>query len=132
VNSFFTELRRRKVYRVAVSYGVVAWFLIQFSAVTLPAWGLPILALRCVIVLVLIGFPFALLFGWVFEFTPTGLHHTVEIMPPNEAGRTKSRARKWLLLLAAVGLCVSLGAGVLILPRAAIRKVEKSIAVLPF
>ena len=47
-------------------------------------------------------------------------------------GRTKSRARKWLLLLAAVGLCVSLGAGALILPRAAIRKVEKSIAVLPF
>jgi TolB-like protein len=132
VNSFFTELRRLKVYRVAVSYGVVAWFLLQFSAVTLPAGGLPILALRCVIVLVLIGFPFALLFGWVFEFTPTGLHHTAEITPPSEGGRTKPRARKWLLLLAAVGLCVSLGAGALILPRAAIRRVEKSIAVLPF
>ena len=61
VNSFFTELQRRKVYRVAAAYGVVAWFLIQFAATVFPAWELPFWCLRLVIILVLIGFPIALL-----------------------------------------------------------------------
>jgi TolB-like protein/Flp pilus assembly protein TadD len=128
VNSFFTELRRRKVYRVAVGYGVVAWFLIQFSAVTFPAWDLPRWSLRLVIVSVLIGFPAALILGWAFEVTPTGIHHTAT----PAAEDSKPKARRSLFLLAGAGLLVSLVAGALILPRIVLYKVEKSVAVLPF
>jgi TolB-like protein/Tfp pilus assembly protein PilF len=129
VNGFFTELRRRKVYRVAATYCVAAWVVIQVCATIFPALGLPILSLRLVIVFVLIGFPIALLLGWAFEITSTGIHHTAEAA---EASGSKPRGRKRLLLLVAVGLCISFVAGALILPRAAVRRVEKSIAVLPF
>ena len=72
VNGFFTELRRRKVYRVAAAYCVAAWSLIQFAATIFPVWDLPIWTLRFVIIVVLGGFPIALLLGWAFEVTPTG------------------------------------------------------------
>jgi hypothetical protein len=132
VNSFLTELRRRKVYRVAAGYGVVAWFLIQFSAVVFPVWEMPTWSLRLMTVIVLSGFPIALLLGWAFEFTPTGIHHTSETTTASEIGEARPRARKNILLLAGVGLFVSLLAGALILPRVVVRKLDKSIAVLPF
>ena len=132
VSSFFTELQRRKVYRVAAAYGVVAWFLIQFSATVFPAWELPFWCLRLVIVLVLSGFPIALLLGWAFEITPTGIHPTAETPRTSSIEKLKRRARGSLLLLAAVGLMVSLLAGFFILPRAFGHRVDNSIAVLPF
>jgi TolB-like protein/Tfp pilus assembly protein PilF len=131
VNAFFTELRRRNVYRVAAGYGVAAWFLIQVAATVFPAWELPFWCLRLVIVLVLTGFPIALLLGWAFEITPTGIHATEKSLP-NSAPTSKPKARKSFLLLAGVGLIVSLLAGVLILPRAVGQRVDNSIAVLPF
>jgi TolB-like protein/Flp pilus assembly protein TadD len=132
VNSFFTELQRRKVYRVAAAYGVVAWFLIQFAATVFPAWELPFWCLRLVIVLVLVGFPFALLLGWAFEITPRGIQQTAETPAAGSAAKRNRRARGSLLLLAAVGVVVSLLAGVLIFPRAVGHRVDNSIAVLPF
>ena len=132
MNSFFTELRRRKVYRVAAAYGVVAWFLIQFCATIFPAWELPFWCLRLVILLVLGGFPIALLLGWAFEITPTGIHHTAETPPASSVEKSMPRAKRSFLLLAGVGLIVSLLAGLLILPRAVGHRLDNSIAVLPF
>ena len=131
MKNFFTELRRRKVYQVAAGYGVVAWFLIQFCATIFPIWDLPTWCLRLVIALILLGFPLALLLGWVFDITPTGIQHTPEAAP-EKIGEGRLRARRGLFLIAGAGLLISLLAGALILPRAFVRKWDKSIAVLPF
>lgn len=81
MHGFFEELRRRKVYRVAAAYAVVAWFLIQFSATVFPIWELPAWSLRLVIVCVLCGFPVALLCGWAFDVTSSGIHTTPSPAP---------------------------------------------------
>lgn len=131
MNSFFAELRRRKVYRAVAGYGVAAWFLIQLAAVTFPAWELPNWSLRLVIVLLLAAFPFVLIFAWAFEISATGVHHTAPA-DETEAPNTRPIGRNALLLLAIFGLVVSVAIGAIILPRIVLRKVEKSIAVLPF
>ena len=72
-NSFWKQLKERKVIRVGIAYVVVGWILMQigevtFEALTLPAWSLTLL-----IVLVLLGFPIALVLAWAFEVTPEGI-----------------------------------------------------------
>ena len=67
MNGFFDEVKRRKVYRVAAAYIIVAAGIIQLASAAFPAWDLPNSALRLVIVLLLIGFPLALILGWVFS-----------------------------------------------------------------
>ena len=69
MNGFFDEVKRRKVYRVAAAYIIVAAGIIQLASAAFPAWELPNSALRLVIVLLLIGFPLALILGWVFDVT---------------------------------------------------------------
>ena len=76
MNGFFDEVKRRKVYRVAAAYIIVAAGIIQLASAAFPAWDLPNSALRLVIVLLLIGFPLALILGWVFDVTPQGIRAT--------------------------------------------------------
>ncbi len=71
--SFFKELKRRNVIRVAIAYAVAAWLLIEITATTFPILKLPDWSVTLVTVLVLIGFPLALIFAWAFELTPEGL-----------------------------------------------------------
>lgn len=127
MSGFFEELKRRKVYRVAVAYAVAAGGTIQLASAAFPAWELPNWALRLVIVLLLIGFPIALILAWAFDVTPEGIRTT----PKMETSRLTQRRRN-IVLLVAVGLLVSATAGFFLLPRASAHKVEKSIAVLPF
>ena len=127
VKAFFHELQRRKVYRVAVVYAVVAWLIIQICATVFPIWELPNWSLRLIIVATLAGFPIALIFAWVFDATPAGVQKTVS--PPTTS---PTRVRKSLWLLIALGAAISIVAGFFLLPRASARKVEKSIAILPF
>ncbi len=68
-----SELRRRNVIRVAIAYAVAAWLLIEITATTFPILKLPDWSVTLVTVLVLIGFPLALIFAWAFELTPEGL-----------------------------------------------------------
>jgi hypothetical protein len=70
---FFEEAKRRKVYRVAVAYAVVAGGAIQLAAAVFPAWDLPSWALRLVIVFLLIGFPISVILAWALEITPEGI-----------------------------------------------------------
>ena len=76
MSGFFEELQRRKVYRVAAAYIVAAGFLIQIASAAFPAWELPNWSLRLVIVLLLIGFPIALILAWAYDITPQGIQGT--------------------------------------------------------
>ena len=74
--SFFAELKRRNVYKVAVAYAVVGWLLIQIATQIFPFLEIPNWAIRLVIMLVAIGFPIALILAWAFELTPEGMKRT--------------------------------------------------------
>src|SRR5467141_2429402 len=123
MSGFFEEVRRRKVYRVAAAYVIAAGFIIQISSAVFPAWELPNWAFRLVVVFLLIGFPISLILAWAYDITPQGIRAT-------PAPRTHRRRN--LIMLIAMGVIVSAVAGFFLFPRASGRKVEKSIAVLPF
>jgi len=71
--SFFEELKRRNVIRVAIAYAVAAWLMIEISATTFPMLRLPDWSATLVTVLLMIGLPVALIFAWAFELTPEGI-----------------------------------------------------------
>src|SRR5438270_7137607 len=122
---FFEEIKRRKVYRVAAGYVVVAGGLIQLASAVFPAWELPNWALRLVIILLLLGFPISLILAWAFDVTPEGIRAT-------PSAPAAPRRRRNVVALVALGIIVSAAAGFFLLTRASARKIDKSIAVLPF
>src|SRR5215471_21156760 len=126
MSGFFEELKRRKVYRVAIAYVVVSWALGQGLAQVLPVFDIPNSVIRSVIALMLIGFPVALALAWLFDITPQGVRTT----PAPTASRL--RVLRNLITLVVLGVIISAAAGFFLLPRASARKVDKSIAVLPF
>jgi hypothetical protein len=68
-----TELKRRNVYRAAVAYGVVAWFLTQLPTQVFPFSDIPNFAVRFVVIVLAAGFPIAMLLSWLYEFSPEGI-----------------------------------------------------------
>src|SRR6476660_3577934 len=90
--SFFSELKRRNVYKVAVADAVVAWLLIQIATQLFPFFEIPNWAVRLVVLLLILGFPVALVLSWAFELTPEGIKRESEIAPdPSAARRTGKR-----------------------------------------
>ncbi len=79
--SFFAELKRRNVYKVAAAYLVVSWLLIQAASILFPTFDAPVSAMKILVVILAIGFPIALAFSWAFEITPEGLKLESEIDP---------------------------------------------------
>ncbi|MGI9263061.1 MAG: tetratricopeptide repeat protein, partial [Woeseiaceae bacterium] len=73
------EMKRRNVVRVGVAYIIVGWVVVQIAQLLFEAFGTPDWVIKTVIVLIAIGFPFALLFAWAFELTPDGLKKTREV-----------------------------------------------------
>src|SRR5437588_1269818 len=126
MSGFFEEVQRRKVYRVAAAYIIAAGFIIQFGSVVFPAGELPNWTFRLVVVLLLIGFPIALILAWAYDVTPQGIRATPTISAPG------AHRRRNLIMLIATGVVVSAAAGFFLLPRVSARKIDKSIAVLPF
>src|SRR6266699_579041 len=126
MSGFFEELRRRKVYRVAIAYIVVSWGLAQGLAQVLPVFDIPNSIIRVVIALLLIGFPVVLVLSWAYDVTAQGIRATPAVSAPG------THRRRNLILLVATGVIVSAAAGFFLLPRASARKIDKSIAVLPF
>jgi TolB-like protein/Flp pilus assembly protein TadD len=126
MSGFFEEVQRRKVYRVAAAYIIAAGFIIQIGSAVFPAWELPNWAFRLVVVLLLMGFPIVLILAWAYDVTSQGIRATP---PPATPG---SHRRRNLVMLIATGVIISAGAGFFLLPRVSARKVDKSIAVLPF
>jgi TolB-like protein/Flp pilus assembly protein TadD len=134
--SFFAELKRRNVYKVAVAYAVVAWLLMQVASQIFPFFEIPNWVVRLVVLLLIIGFPIALIIAWAFEATPEGIKRT----DVADAAGQQSRGNAWLYIVL-IGAAFSVGlffagrytAG----PRTSqVREVttatpDKSIAVLP-
>jgi TolB-like protein/Tfp pilus assembly protein PilF len=125
VNGFFEEVKRRKVYRVAAAYIIIAAGIIQLASAAFPAWDLPNWALRLVIVLLLTGFPLALVLGWAFDITAQGVRATPRAIPGTPR-------RRYATMLVATGVISSAVAGFFLLPPVSAYKVDRSIAVLPF
>jgi hypothetical protein len=81
VSRFFAELKRRKVYRVAVAYAVVSWLLIQAASIFLPTFDAPPCMMKAVVVLLALGFILSAILSWVFDITPQGIRRTADISP---------------------------------------------------
>ena len=100
MSSFFSELKRRNVFRVGIAYTVVAWVLVQIAETTFPHLNIPDWSTTLLIVFIAAGFPIALLFAWAFEITPEGLNEagykspeydTLLVRAENEADSNKRR-----------------------------------------
>ena len=126
MSGFFKEVQRRKVYRVAAGYIIAAGFIIIIGSAVFRAWELPNSTFRLLDVLLLVGFPIALVLAWAYDVTPHGLYTTPAPAMPG------SHRRRNLIMLLATGLIISAIAGFVLLPRVLARKIDKSIAVLPF
>src|ERR1700759_3989400 len=120
---FFEELKRRKVFRVAIAYIVAGWALAQGLAQVLPVFDIPTSVIRVAIILMLIGFPVALILAWAYDITPQGIKVTT-------APKTGGHRRRNVALLSVTGIAISAVAGFFLLPPAVAHKVEKSVAVL--
>src|SRR5438046_9476018 len=90
MSGFFEEVKRRKVYRVAVAYVIAAGGIIQLASAAFPAGELPNWALRLVIAVLLLGFPIALILAWAYDITPQGVHATPTPVAPGSDRRRNS------------------------------------------
>ena len=134
--SFFSELKRRNVYKVGVAYAVVGWLIAQIATQIFPFLEIPNWIVRSVIVLIAVGFPIALVIAWAFEATPEGIKRTAVA----DAASERSRSKVWIYVVI-VGTLLSIGLFFLgrytagnATPRhseAATATPQKSIAVLP-
>ncbi|MFL6583549.1 MAG: hypothetical protein ACJ8KU_03410 [Chthoniobacterales bacterium] len=89
--NFFAELKRRNVYKVAVAYAIVAWLLIQIATQVFPFFEIPNWAVRLVVLLLIIGFPVALILAWAFELTPEGIKRADDVSPNESISRRTGR-----------------------------------------
>src|SRR5215467_12847200 len=104
--SFFSELRRRNVYKVAVAYIVGGWALSQGVAQVFPVFNVPNWVIQLFVVVIVLGLPVALVMAWAFEITPEGIKRTETADAMPEAGRQKKNA--WIYVVV-VGVVVSIG-----------------------
>jgi TolB-like protein/Tfp pilus assembly protein PilF len=134
--SFFAELKRRNVYKVAITYIVAGWALAQGIAQVLPVFDIPNWAVRLIVLAIVIGFPIALVIAWAFELTPEGLKRTEDVDHTPSAQRPARRV--WILVVIIAG---TISLGLFFLGRYTARTRSsassgelpaKSIAVLPF
>ena len=139
--NFFDELKRRNVYKVAVAYAVVGWLLVQIATQVFPFFEIPNWAVRLVVLLLIIGFPVALILAWAFELTPEGIKRTEDVDPfhsrsgPVLAAPARKKSHAWIYVVI-VGALLSVGlffVGRYTAPERVAKSglPEKSIAVLP-
>jgi TolB-like protein/Tfp pilus assembly protein PilF len=140
--SFFVELKRRNVYKVAIAYVVVSWLLLQAASIFLPAFDAPPWVMKAFILFLILGFVPALIFSWAFEITPEGIKRESEIDPATSIARKTGRKLVGLTValavIAAAMLAIQLlrskgtATSVSTAPALLAAIPEKSIAVLPF
>jgi len=134
-HNFFAELKRRNVYKVAISYAVVGWLGIQIATQVFPFFEIPNWAIRLAVLAIVIGFPIALVIAWAFELTPEGLKRTEDV--GLAVARQQPRDRAWIFVVIIAG---AMSVGLFFLGRITAPSKQKgvnevspkSIAVLPF
>src|SRR6266566_4986198 len=132
---FFSELKRRNVYKVAVTYAVIAWLLIQAASILLPTFEAPSWVMKALVVFLIFGFAMAVFISWAFEATPQGMKRTEDVSPDEVLPSWSPR--KFAALIVTIAM---LAASLLVFellrsqskPRDALDLPAKSIAVLPF
>src|SRR6266700_2843494 len=104
--NLFAELKRRNVYKVAVAYAIVGWLLVQVATQVFPFFEISNWAVRLIVLVIVIGFPIALIISWAFELTPEGIKRTetADAMPA-AAGQKK---HAWVYVVV-VGAAFSVG-----------------------
>jgi TolB-like protein/cytochrome c-type biogenesis protein CcmH/NrfG len=132
--NFFAELKRRNVYKVAIAYAVVAWLLMQIASQIFPFFDIPSWGVRLVVLLLIIGFPIALILAWAFELTPEGIKRTEDV-DLNKSIRRKTGRKLDFFIIAVLLLVIAILVFQRLHPNvspAVSSSLEKSIAVLPF
>ena len=131
---FFAEVKRRNVYKVAIAYGAVAWLLTEIATQVFPFFEIPNWVVRLVVLVIIAGFPIAVVIAWAFELTPEGLKRTEIADAKYPLGRSPKRA--WIYIVIIAG---AISVGIFFLgrytspkPREANELPGKSIGVLPF
>ena len=142
IDNFLSELKRRNVYKVGVAYAVVGWLLIQVATQVFPFFEIPNWAVRLVVLVIVTGFPIALVIAWAFELTPEGIKRTEDV--DSVPAPTREKNRTWIYVVV-IGAAFS--AALFFLGRYTVRDAPsprqtasaarteaatKSIAVLPF
>src|SRR5437764_4135726 len=102
MTSFLSQLKQRRVYRVAIGYAIVAWLMVQIAATVLPAFHAPEFVLPVLILLFGVGFPVALVLAWAFDVTPTGIEKT-----PEGTGATAAKNLGYVWMLGGIGLLIA-------------------------
>src|SRR5438045_6085239 len=110
MNGFFAELKRRNVYKVAAAYAVVGWLIVQIATQVFPFFEIPNWAVRLVVLLLIVGFPVALICSWAFEMTPEGIKLESDVDPTRSVKRKTGRK-----LIAFTSVVAAIAAGLLIL-----------------
>src|SRR5256886_2336314 len=139
IDNFFAELKRRNVYKVAITYAVVAWLLVQAASILLPTFEAPTWVMKALVVFLALGFGLVVFISWAFEATPEGLKRTEDVPPDVAAKLPTWSSRKFATFIVAVAV---IAAGLLAYqflrtkpaspPITAAPNTDKSIAVLPF
>jgi TolB-like protein len=133
LRKFFAELKRRNVYRAAVAYGVVAWFLTQLTTQVFPFFDIPNESIRFVVIVLALGFPIAMALAWIYELTPEGIVRAEDVDPAEARSVRRGTGRILDFIIIGVLLLVI---GMLVYQRSRSDATEpipkKSIAVLPF
>jgi len=135
--NFFAELKRRNVYKVAITYGVVAWLLIQAASILLPTFDAPPWVMKSWVVLLALGFCLIVFISWAFEATPQGLKRTEDVTPEEaKALPTWSRRKFATFIISVAVIATALLAYQFLRPKSARtprprESMPKSIAVLP-
>jgi TolB-like protein/Tfp pilus assembly protein PilF len=133
--NFLAELKRRNVYRAAVAYGVVAWFLTQVTTQVFPLFEIPNSAMRFVVIALAVGFPIAMLLSWLYELTPEGIVRTEDLDPvqARSVQRASGRILDFIIIGALLLVIAMMIVGRLPFYRQSGESFSrKSIAVLPF
>jgi TolB-like protein/Tfp pilus assembly protein PilF len=135
IDNFFAELKRRNVYKVAITYAVVAWLLVQAASILLPTFEAPTWVMKAFVVLLALGFVISVMVSWAFEATPQGLKRT-ENVPPDTVLPTWSPRKFATFIITAALLAAGLLAYQFSRPKSSTviqpsEAAAKSIAVLP-
>ncbi len=136
MRSFFQELQRRNVYKVGAMYAVGGWLVVQIATQVLPIFNVSALAQRGIVLLIIAGFPVALVLSWIYELTPDGIARTADV-PANESiARHTGQKLNWVISGVLALAVVFLLAQRYWLPSKAADAPtavsDKSVAVLPF